>query len=63
NNLKTLLHPVVPFSTARLHEDLGQQGRVLEQGWRFQEVAAGTQLPAPRPLYTKLEVEAPGGGQ
>ncbi len=63
NNLKTLLHPVIPFSTARLHEDLGQQGRVLEHGWRFHEVAAGTQLPSPRPLYTKLEVEAPAGGQ
>jgi methionyl-tRNA synthetase len=58
NSLKTLLHPVIPFSTARLHEDLGQSGRVLDQGWNYAEVTAGTVLASPRPLYTKIEAES-----
>jgi len=56
NVLKTLLHPILPFSTMRLHEDLAQPGRILDQGWEYREIAAGTQLPAPRPLYTKIDV-------
>lgn len=56
NALKTLLHPILPFSTMRLHEDLAQGGRILDQGWEYREIAAGTQLPAPRPLYTKIDV-------
>lgn len=55
NALKVLLHPVVPFSTAQLHADLGQAGTVLEQGWRYEPVGPGTQLPAARPLYTKID--------
>jgi len=62
NNLKTLLHPVIPFSTARLHGDFNQSGRVLDHGWQFREIPAGTVLSAPRPLYTKLETEIAGGG-
>ena len=55
NALKTLLHPIIPFSTARLHEDLAQTGTVLEGGWQYTPIAAGTQLGAPRPLYTKID--------
>lgn len=55
NALKVLLHPVVPFSTAQLHADLAQGGTVLDQGWQYRPVAPGTQLPPPRPLYTKIE--------
>jgi hypothetical protein len=46
---------VLPHSTRVLHEDLGQPGTVLEAGWRFTPVAAGTRLGGPRPLYTKLD--------
>lgn len=56
NALKTLLHPVIPFSTEQLHGALAQPGTVLEGGWRFQPIAAGTQLEPPHPLYTKIDV-------
>jgi methionyl-tRNA synthetase len=59
NALKVLLHPVIPFSTARLHEDLGESGRVLDGGWAFHAIAAGRQLGQARALYAKLEVEVP----
>ncbi len=54
--LKTLLHPILPFSTTQLHEDLAQPGRVIDGGWRYAPVVAGTQLRPPRPLYTKLDI-------
>lgn len=56
NALKTLLHPILPFSTMRLHEDLAQAGRILDEGWVYREIVPGTRLPAPRPLYTKIDV-------
>ncbi len=55
NALKSLLHPILPFSTARLHEDLSQPGTVLDAGWKYQPIAAGTRLQPARPLYTKIE--------
>jgi methionyl-tRNA synthetase len=58
NALKALLHPILPFSTARLHEDLSQPGTVLEAGWAYQPIAAGTRLQPVRPLYTKIETAA-----
>ncbi|MEO6397669.1 MAG: class I tRNA ligase family protein, partial [Tepidiformaceae bacterium] len=58
NALKTLLHPVLPFSTAQLHGDLAQAGSVAEQGWRYAPLEAGTVLPAPRALYTKIDTSA-----
>jgi methionyl-tRNA synthetase len=57
NALKTLLHPVLPFSTKQLHADLGFDGTVLEHGWGFRPVPAGQRLAATRPLYTKIEAE------
>ena len=60
NSLKILLHPVLPFSTQQLHEDLGLSGTVQEHGWAFQEIAAGTTLQPVRPLYTKIEPETVG---
>jgi methionyl-tRNA synthetase len=56
NALKTLLSPVLPFSSQRLHEQLSQPGTVAEAGWRFQPVAAGTRLQPAEALYTKLEL-------
>jgi methionyl-tRNA synthetase len=55
NALKTLLHPVLPFSTERLHELLAQPGSIAAQGWSLTPVAGGTKLPTPAPLYTKLD--------
>ena len=61
NCLKTLLHPFMPFSSQRLHEFLGQEGRVEDGSWNFEAavaaVAGGRELQRPSPLYTKLEPE------
>jgi hypothetical protein len=48
---------VIPFSTMRLHEDLGLGGRVLDDGWAFKRIDAGQRLGTARALYTKLDVE------
>jgi methionyl-tRNA synthetase len=56
NALKTLLHPILPFSTEKLHGLLGLTGRVTDGGWTFQPLAPGTQLAASAPLYTKLDI-------
>ncbi|MCA9831937.1 MAG: methionine--tRNA ligase [Dehalococcoidia bacterium] len=53
--LRTLLHPVLPFSTQVLHEDLGQDGGVAAAGWEYAPIVPGTVLRGPRPLYAKLD--------
>jgi len=58
NALKTLLHPILPFSTAQLHAGLGLPGALDAAGWSFVRVPAGTRLDASRALYAKLELEA-----
>jgi methionyl-tRNA synthetase len=60
NALKILLHPVVPFSTGRLHTDLGFDGDVESHGWEYEAVPAGTALQPARPLYTKIDLEPAG---
>ena len=49
---------MLPFSTARLHEDLGLPGPVDDLRWEFSPVPAGTRLNPPRPLYAKLDLPA-----
>ena len=39
----------------RLHELLGFQGDVTDQGWRVIAPSPGTALPEPAPLFTKLD--------
>ncbi len=55
NALKVLLHPVLPFSTEQLHGGLGLSGSVMDQGWSYQPIPAGSRLPAPTPLYAKID--------
>lgn len=55
NALKVLLHPVLPFSTDQLHTNLGLAGTVMDQGWSYQTIPAGSRLPAPTPLYAKID--------
>jgi len=57
NALKTLLHPVLPFSTERLHAMLGLPGSIRDGGWSFQTIPAGTQLAGATALYRKLEID------
>ena len=60
NAIKTLLHPVIPFTTATLHEDLGFDDTIGERGWAFEAISPGTRLRPARPLYTKIDT-APAG--
>jgi methionyl-tRNA synthetase len=61
NCLKTLLHPFLPFSSQRLHEFLGAEGRVEDFGWDFDvaiaAVPGGREMRRPSPLYVKLDPE------
>jgi methionyl-tRNA synthetase len=56
NGLKTAFYPYVPFSSARLHGILGQDGEVSETGWRRTDIGPGTELDPQGPLFAKVEV-------
>ncbi len=53
--LKTALYPFLPFSSQKLHEYLGFEGDVQDDGWKLHPPLAGQKLPEPKPLFTKLE--------
>ena len=53
--LRIALYPFLPFSAQRLHELLGRSGRVEDAGWRLEAPEPGTPLPAPAPLFAKLD--------
>jgi methionyl-tRNA synthetase len=53
--LKTMLHPFLPFSSQRLHQYLGFEGSVEDNGWQWQNLPPGQRLLEPRPLFTKLD--------
>ena len=59
NCLKLLLYPFLPFSSQKLHELLGYDGRVEDGRWDFDDlmagIASGKELRSPAPLFTKLE--------
>lgn len=63
NGLKALFHPTLPFSTRQLHEALGLEGTVLDEGWAFRQVPAGTRIGTAAALYKKLEVPAEDNGE
>jgi methionyl-tRNA synthetase len=60
NALATLLHPILPFSTSQLHEDLGWPDKLADAGWAYRPIPAGRELRPARPLYTKIEPEKAG---
>ena len=53
--LKTMFYPFLPFSSQKLHELLGSEGRVKEERWGFHAISPGRKLAPPKPLFTKLE--------
>ncbi len=55
--LKTILYPFIPFSSAKLHQLLGCEGRLEDDGWSIHHLPAGQKLPSPTPLFNKLEEE------
>ena len=62
NCLKTALLPFLPFSSQKLHEFLGLEGRAGDAGWDYErvvaEIAGGNALRRPAPLFVKLDPEA-----
>ena len=55
--LKTMLYPFLPFSSQKVHEFLGFQGNVEDDGWRLHSPAPGQKLLPPKPLFSKLDEE------
>lgn len=53
--LRVLAAPYLPFSAQRLHAFLGDAGDVHTLPWAFRELPAGRALPAPEPLFRKLD--------
>jgi methionyl-tRNA synthetase len=53
--LKTALYPFLPFSSQKVHEYLGFDGRVEDNGWKPQPPRPGQRLREPKPLFTKLD--------
>ncbi|MEA2640342.1 MAG: methionyl-tRNA synthetase, partial [Chloroflexota bacterium] len=58
NGIKVLTYPFLPFSSEKLHGLLGYEDELLAHGFRLERLVAGTRLPDPTPLFTKLEREA-----
>ncbi len=54
--LNVALAPFLPFSAAKLHGWLGLDGTMEGAGWQRPEVAAGTVLGEPSPLFSKVEL-------
>jgi methionyl-tRNA synthetase len=55
--LKVLWYPFLPHASQRLHELLGQAGRVEEGGWAFRPLQPDTALGVPLPPFRKLTLE------
>ena len=57
NCLKTVLYPILPFSSMKLHSMLGFSDTIQEQGWRWapEDLEAGQKLAEPKPLFAKLD--------
>jgi len=53
--LKTILYPFLPFSSEKLHNLLGFEGRIEDSGWSMAKLAPGQKLASPEPLFTKLD--------
>ena len=53
--LRVALHPYLPFSAQRLHELLGQSGKVEDVGWTLETPVPGAEILPPQPLFTKLD--------
>ena len=53
--LKTALYPFLPFSSQKLHQLLGFDGNVEDDGWQLHFPPPGQKLPSPTPLFSKLD--------
>lgn len=55
SQLKTMLYPFLPFSSQKVHEFLGFEGKVEDYGWKPQLLKPRQRLREPKPLFTKLD--------
>ncbi len=53
--LSTVLYPFLPFSSQKLYEYLGFNGRVEDYGWQLHTPSPGQKLLPPQPLFSKLD--------
>ncbi|TES84435.1 MAG: methionine--tRNA ligase, partial [Dehalococcoidia bacterium] len=53
--LKTALCPFLPFSSQKLHQMMGFDGGVEDEGWKLRLPTGGQKLGEPEPLFTKLD--------
>jgi methionyl-tRNA synthetase len=53
--LKQILYPFLPFSSQKVHEYLGYDGKIEDYGWKWQDLPAGQKLREPFALFKKLD--------
>jgi methionyl-tRNA synthetase len=53
--LKQMLYPFLPFSSQRVHEYLGFDGKIENYGWVWQDLPPGQPLRQPQALFKKLD--------
>ncbi len=53
--LKTVFYPFLPFSSQKVHEYLGFEGKVEDYGWKSTVPEPGQKLLEPKPLFVKLD--------
>lgn len=53
--LRTVLYPFLPFSSQKLHQYLGFEGSVEDDGWQPRFPSPGQKLLPPEPLFSKLD--------
>jgi methionyl-tRNA synthetase len=61
NALKVALYPYLPHSSQKIHGFLGYGGNIEDAAWVCERPDAGTKLPAPEPLFKKIETESVEG--
>jgi methionyl-tRNA synthetase len=60
NGIKVAFAPFTPFSSEQVHGWLGGDGPLAGEGWQRREVAAGTPIGEPSPLFRKIEPPVEG---
>jgi len=54
-SLKTMLYPFLPFSSQKLHEYLGFEGKIENSKWEVCIPEPGQKLVEPKAMFTKLD--------
>jgi len=53
--LKVVLYPFLPFSSQKLHQMMGFDGAIGDDGWKLRLPTGGQKLGEPEPLFVKLD--------